>query len=370
VPFCGRRCFYCDFATEAMAREAAVRRARMDAYLAALHHEIDASDRRPACTVFFGGGTPTQLDAAELLGIVDHVRSHGGILGEAEVTVEANPTTAEADKFRRLREGGVNRLSLGIQSFDDELLLRLGRTHSAGEAVSAYRLAREVGFDNLSLDLMFNLPGQSLDDWRRALEQAIALQPEHLSLYSLTVEEGTPLARYVETGRVVLPDEETDATMFELAMDTLPAAGYEHYEISNFAQPGRRSRHNQVYWRNEAYRGYGPGAASYAERVRWLNAGKLEDYVARSEAGTDLADDRETRDVEGEQRETMFLGLRMIDGVDSAWFAARYGARPEELFGPELGRLAADGLVTGDGGRWRLTRRGVMLANQVFMEFV
>ena len=342
----------------------------MARYLACLHAEIDRAEPRPASTVFFGGGTPTMLAAHELVGILDHLRGRGGIVAEAEITVEANPTTAEAAKFAALRAGGVNRLSLGVQSLRDALLERLGRTHNAAEAIAAYRLAREVGFDNVSLDLMFNLPGQSLDVWREDMRRAAELGPEHLSLYSLTVEEETPLARYVASGRVVLPDEETDAAMFEAAIDDLPALGYHQYEISNFARRSRRSDHNQVYWRNEEYRGFGPGAASYVGRARTLSHGDLAAWCEAVERGEAPTADEERRDEDGERRETMFLGLRLMDGVDGAAFTRRYGVTVEATFGAELSKLSAEGWLEEAAGRWRLTRRGIMVANRVFMEFV
>jgi oxygen-independent coproporphyrinogen-3 oxidase len=370
VPFCGRRCGYCDFATEALPPHAAERADRLARYVDSLLAEIDSAEARPADTVFFGGGTPTQLSARQLLAILDRLRARGGILPAAEITIEANPTTAEAAKFAALRAGGVNRLSLGVQSLHDDLLAGLGRSHSAAEAVAAYRLARSVGFANVSLDLMFNLPGQSLADWREDLRRVAELGPEHLSLYSLTVEDGTPLARQVAEGRVTLPNEETDAAMFEAAIDDLASLGYEHYEISNFARPGCRCVHNQVYWRNEEYRGFGPGAASYVGRRRWLNQARPERWGEALEAGVEPVAESEVRDEDGERRETMFLGLRLRDGVEAEAYRRRYGAPPEEFFGPELAKLAAEGLVELWHGCWRLTRRGVMLANRVFVEFV
>jgi len=368
VPFCTRRCDYCDFVSEALPLGAPD--SRLERYLAAVCAEITASEPRPASSVYFGGGTPTRLGAERLLTILATLRGHGGILSDAEVTVEANPTLAEADGFARLRAGGVNRLSLGVQSFDDRRLRALGRTHDAAQAEHALRLARGAGFNNLSLDLMFALPGQTRAAWRATLERAVALAPEHLSLYSLTIEEGTPLAARVVAGAVRPVSNATDAAMFETAIATLTAAGWEHYEISNFARPGRRGAHNQVYWRNEEYRGYGPGAASYLARRRWTNLADLDGYGAAVQAGAPPVATAEERDEEGERRETMFLGLRLLAGVARQWYADRYGAPPEAFFGAELARLVARGVVAGEAGCWRLTPAGLLLANQVFMEFV
>lgn len=370
VPFCVRRCLYCDFATDALDFNPSVRRERFDRYLTAVRREIRSSAARPAGTVFFGGGTPTTLRAGELLGILDNLADHGGVAAGAEVSVEANPTTAEAGLFTALRAGGVNRLSMGFQSFDDRLLERLGRTHTAAEAVAAYETARVAGFDNVNLDLMFALPGQTLADWRDSLQRAVALAPEHIALYGLTVEPGTPLERLVDHGRLRLVDEAVEADMYELAIDLLGEHGYEQYEISNFARPGRRCEHNQVYWRNEPYRGYGPGAASYVARRRWLNVASTEDYCARLESAGDPIAELEERDTEGEAKETMYLGLRMMDGVSDEGFKDRFGAAPGELYPAELSRLTDREWIEHANGRWRLTRAGVFLSNQVFLEFV
>lgn len=370
VPFCVKRCHYCDFATDALAFNPAERQDRTARYLAAARRELTLSPPHPAPTVFFGGGTPTTLAAEELAHLLAAIDAHHGLLPRAEVSIEANPTTAEAGKFRALRAAGFNRLSLGVQSFNDRLLSSLGRVHSADDAVRAYELARQAGFENVSLDLMFALPTQDLDDWRAALGRAIELQPDHLALYGLTVEPGTPLEKQVASGRVRLLDSDLEADMYELAMDTLGAAGYEQYEISNFARPGRRCAHNQVYWRNEPYRGYGPGAASYVDRRRWLNVASTETYLARLQQDESPEASSETCDEASERMETMYLGLRMMDGVDRAWFAARYGGPPERWFGDALARLVGQGLVADTGSHWRLTRRGIMVSNRVFMEFV
>ena len=370
MPFCGRRCGYCDFATSALSTDRGVAERAKAQYVEAVLAEIEASEPRLARTVYFGGGTPTQLSADQLLSILGALRSHGGIDPDAEITVEANPTTAESGLFEALRAGGFNRLSMGVQSLDDHLLHALGRTHSAAEAIAAYHLARAAGFGNISLDLMFCLPGQTLDGFRRDMETLAELGPEHLSLYSLTIEEGTPFAARQARGQLILPDEETDAQMFELAHDWLPTAGYPAYEISNFARPGYESRHNSSYWRNAEYRGYGPGAASYVGGRRWTNQPRVERWRASVFQQIDDPADCEIRDADGERRETMFLGLRRLAGVEVAWFEQRYGAPPETWFADELARLAEAGWLERTTTAWRLTRAGLLVANRVFMEFV
>lgn len=367
VPFCLRRCHYCDFATQAVPEGARTR--LFQTWRRAVGRELATAPPRPASTIYFGGGTPTVLGARLLLEVLEAVADRHPLAHDAEITVEANPTTAEANLFRDLRAGGVNRLSLGVQSLDDARLAWLGRTHDTAQAVAAFDTARRAGFDNVSIDLMFGLAGQRPEDWERELARAVALGPEHLSVYGLTVEPGTPLAGWVATGRVRLPGEGLQARMFELARERLAAAGYEHYEISNYARAGCRSRHNQTYWRNEEYRGYGPAAASYVARVRWTNTESLAQYAARLAADESPVAERDPRDERGERRDTMFLGLRLLEGVDRDDYARRFGAPPEAFFAAELDHLSARGLVETDGRRWRLTAPGLLLANQALMEF-
>ncbi len=370
MPFCARRCNYCDFATSALPADRAAAAGLMDAYVDAFEAELAASPPRPARSVYFGGGTPSQLGARRLLRLLAAIAGHGGLLPEAEITVEANPTSVEADLLEALRAGGFNRLSLGLQSLRDELLTVLTRTHTAAEALAAFGLARAAGFDNISVDLMFNLPRQRFTDWCDDLQRIIQLGPEHVSLYELSVEAGTPLAADVAAGRLLLPDEEVDAAMYEAARELLPAAGWEHYEISNFARPGRSSAHNAVYWRNEEYRGYGPGAASYVGRRRWTNEPRAELWRQAVTAGGAAVSEEETRSEDEERRETMYLGLRQLTGVDVAAYTARHGGPPEAWFGTELARLVEVGWLERTPRAWRLTADGLLWSNRVFMEFL
>lgn len=367
LPFCTRRCPYCDFATEALPRGLAASD-RVARYTRALRREIEQAPPAPASTVFFGGGTPTVMPPADLLGLLELLAQRGGLDG-AEITCEANPTTVEAALLGELRAGGVNRLSLGVQSFDDGLLRAIGRNHSAGEATAAFDAARRAGFARINLDLMFNLPGQSLAAWRSSLETLLALAPEHVSCYSLTVEPETPFGEWVEQGRVTMPSDDLDADQYELAMELLGAAGYRQYEISNWALPGEECRHNLTYWYNEPYRGFGLSAASYESGRRWVNHRRYEPYVAAIERGDDPLAEAEEPDRRRDMSETMFCGLRLNRGVERARFAARYGDSVEAAFGQTLAGLVERGLLECVDEAWRLTARGRMLANQVFREF-
>ena len=370
IPFCVARCGYCDFNTylhePARARE----------YLGALRAEIAAWGgrpevrRRPAATVFFGGGTPSLLDPGQVAGILDAARAAFGLAPEAEVTLEANPGTVDAARFRGFRGAGVNRLSLGVQAFQERLLRTAGRDHSVADARAAVADARAVGFANVSLDLIYALPGQTLDDWAASLAEAVALAPEHLSAYGLTYEEGTPFHRERRAGRLRPVDEETEAAMFDLAIARLATAGYEQYEISNFARPGFRSAHNQIYWRCGDYLGLGAGAHSSLGGRRFFNRRLPQDYIAA--VGRDGTAEAGAEDLTPRQRlgEALVLGLRLRDGVDLDEVRARFapwGVAPDP---GDLDRLEGAGLLERCGPRLRLTDRGVRLANEVFVALV
>ncbi len=373
IPFCPRKCYYCDFNSYVLEPEI------VEDYLRALASEIDAWGRRicrecegpPAVqTVFFGGGTPTTLPAGRIGEILKGLRRWFRFDAGAEITVEANPGTMDAGKFAGLKDLGVTRLSMGIQSFDDRFLKELGRVHTASEAMEAFRLARAAGFENLSFDLIFALPRQTLSHWQETLTQALNLSPEHISLYSLTIEEGTRFFDLHRRGRLPLPDEETDARMYEYCLDLLPEYGYEHYEVSNFARPGRRCRHNQIYWRNEPYLGFGAGAAGYWEGTRYLNHRPLRRYIADGLRGRFPVASQESLSPEATMGETMMLGLRLLDGVPRESFRERFGIDPVDRFGPILARLSEWGLLDVDAHHIHLTRRGLMVADTVEAEFL
>jgi oxygen-independent coproporphyrinogen-3 oxidase len=385
IPFCAVRCAYCDFNTYAGLE------ASFEPYTVALVREITAAGAargRPAVrTVFVGGGTPTVLPPNLLAGALAACREAFDVAPDAEITSEANPGTTDGPRFAALRAMGVNRLSLGAQSFDDAELRWLGRIHSAGEAVAAFDAARAAGFANINLDLIFGLPGQTPAAWARTLDRAIHLGPEHLSLYSLIVEPGTPLADQVRRGAVAAPDDDLAADLYDTACEALAAAGYEQYEISNWAKhrgqgPGARDqfpassfqcRHNLVYWRRESYLGFGAGAHSFdgaAER-RWWNVRPVPEYVRRITQGRPAEADGETLDRRTALGETMMLRLRLIqEGVADARFRAQFGVGLDEAFGAEIAALVGRGLLERLPDRVRLTPRGRLLGNQVFAAFL
>jgi len=302
----------------------------------------------------------------------------------AEITLEANPGTLTLDYLRELRATGVNRLSLGVQSFSNAELAQLGRIHTREEALESILWAKQAGFENLSLDLIFGLPKQSLKAWEYNLQEAIKIHPEHLSLYNLIVEDGTPLAKQIANGEIPAPDDDVAADMYELTMDFLTSAGYEQYEISSWAtSPEFESRHNKAYWQMTPYLGVGAAAAGFAENVRTLNTPSISEYVQRISTQQSAlpyprsAANRESNEVDDftQMQESMMLGLRLTrEGISNAAFRARYGQEISAAFPEEVHRLLAKGLVEWvdfpDGLHVRLTRRGKMLGNQAFMEFV
>ncbi len=289
----------------------------------------------------------------------------------AEITSEANPGTTDAAMFAALRHMGVNRLSMGVQSFDDAELAWLGRMHDAAQAEAAYDAARRAGFENINLDFIFGLPGQPLTTWARTLDRALALAPDHISLYSLTVEHGTPLYDAVRRGVQAPPDDDAAADFYLLAADRLAAAGYEQYEISNWARPGFECRHNLVYWRHEPYLGFGPGAHSFGGSRRWWNVRPVPQYIQRIGAGASPERDGERIDERLAMGEFMMLGLRLVrEGVGDERFQRRFGVSFDDVFDGEIRGLARRGLLDRLPDRVRITPAGRLLGNQVFAEFL
>jgi oxygen-independent coproporphyrinogen-3 oxidase len=385
IPFCERKCPYCDFNSYA----------GLDTlyapYVEALAAELAWLAQRwewQADTVFVGGGTPTVLPLPLLTQVLVAAFADFRVPSGAEVTVEANPGTVDEAYLAGLRAAGVNRLSLGAQSFHDDELRLLGRIHMAAEIEAACRTARRAGFQNISLDLIYGLPGQSLERWQATLERALSLLPDHLSLYSLTIEEGTPFADWVAHGDLPAPDDDLAADMYELAEEMLAEAGYLHYEISNWAKDNVQQstgdasfacQHNLVYWRNEAYLGVGAGAHSSWRGRRWHNLPSPQGYMARMSGGQEggvpwessVVADVEVIDQALAMGETMMLGLRLLkEGVPLARFAERFGRSLEDVYHTELTTLQAAGLLEKRPDRVRLTQRGRLLGNQVFARFL
>jgi oxygen-independent coproporphyrinogen-3 oxidase len=368
IPFCRQKCAYCDF--DSFVCEETL----YAPYLLAIRQEMVTwanSGVANARTLFVGGGTPTVLSALDLAALVRETRRIFALPARAEITVEANPGTVDVGYLRRLREAGVNRLSLGVQSFDDRLLRLLGRIHTALDAEKAVRDARAAGLENLNLDLMLGLPEQTMADWRESLLRALDLVPEHLSLYALTLEEGTPLKERITGGALAEPDDDRAAEMYEWAEQTLAEAGYVHYEISNWARKGFACQHNLIYWRNEPYLGLGAAAHSWMGGKRWANVRYPGEYIQALHGQLGPVAEMETLDRALEMAETMMMGLRLLqEGVAFDRFEQRFGVQMEEVYGSEIADLVARGLLERTAERIRLTLRGHLLGNRAFVEFL
>jgi len=374
IPFCQAICSYCNFNRGLLDADLKSR------YVAALEKEIhDAGDGRAADTVFFGGGTPSLLDPPEVARLLGACRSAYALASDAEITLETNPETATPERLEAFRAAGVNRISFGVQSFDDAELARLGRIHSASRARDAVRDARRAGFTNLSFDLMFWLPGQSLASWLQTIDQAIALEPDHLSLYLLELYPNAPLKetmarqtsdqRQVPGAWVQAPDDEA-ADMYLAALERLDAEGLAQYEISNVARSGQWSRHNVKYWQGGSWRGFGCGAHSTVDAVRWHNLASTGEYVAAITSGHDVARERRALSREEQVSEALFTGLRLTEGIATRNFLARYGVDPWTPHADALGPCVDDGLMWRDADGFGLTRRGMLVANEILATFV
>ncbi|GLF81735.1 radical SAM family heme chaperone HemW [Bacillus safensis] len=369
IPFCEHICHYCDF------NKFFIKTQPVDEYLAALEkemqHTIEQKGEQELKTIFIGGGTPTSLTVSQLDKLMNSIHS---VLKPTknliEFAVEANPDELSLEKLHVLKAAGVNRLSFGVQTFEDDLLKKIGRVHQKKDVLTSFERARAVGFDNISLDLMFGLPHQEKHHVMNSLETAFSLGAEHYSVYSLIVEPKTVFYNLMQKGKLHLPPQEREAEMYELVMDEMERHGLKQYEISNYAKPGFESQHNLTYWSNEDYFGFGAGAHGYVDGIRNVNAGPVKHYL-------ELIDQtgfpyKETHQVtKAEQiEEEMFLGLRKIEGVKSADFQAKYGAAPEALFSTVLEDLEEKGLIVKDDMGIRLTRKGKLLGNEVFQAFL
>lgn len=410
IPFCVRKCLYCDFLSAPACEE------EMISYVNLLLREIKEQsvfygDHR-VVSIFMGGGTPSLLPARETGRILEQIRAGFAVAENAEITIECNPGTVTAEKLKNYITYGINRLSIGLQSTDDEELARIGRIHSYGDFLKTYTMAREAGFHNINIDLMAGLPGQSLASYRRTLERTAALSPEHISAYSLILEEGTLL--YVNQNAYTFPDEDEDREMYEMTGLYLGEAGFARYEISNYAREGYECRHNKVYWRRGDYAGFGLGASSMVRDVRWKNPDRHADYAAcvekmaanaRKEGGRPFrtggvvcgaeaawrADVKESGPcvmvfsemlqktgrcevqeltVKEQMEEFMFLGLRLTEGVDLEEFRCCFGKTAEEIYGKQIKNLTDQELLEREGRRLRLTPRGIDVSNTVFAAFL
>jgi oxygen-independent coproporphyrinogen III oxidase len=380
IPFCDKKCSYCDFNSYAGIDNL------MPAYAEALVREIElwsvAGQSFDIKTIFFGGGTPSRMPLEEMSQIFDALMRRFTLKPDCEISLEANPGTVTLEYLRGLRDLGVNRLSFGVQSFHDDELLFLDRIHSAQEAEDAYLSARKAGYDNINLDLIYGLPDQPMDRWQGSLERAIGLQPEHLSLYALTVEDGTGLGAQVARGEVKAPDPDAAVDQYEWTIERMSQAGFEHYEISNWALPGRRCFHNLTYWRNEPYLGMGAGAHSFFRGVRFAVVSAPNRYIhAMNEswesakggsAGTDMRQigEGEQMTPKLEMSDTIILGLRLAEGLNLRQFEDRYGVPLLLRYQSEIRELTEFGLLEVTDDSLRLTDRGRNFHNEVAVRFL
>lgn len=365
VPFCIAKCRYCAFVSSPPKKN------ELDEYPGLLLRELQlhASTAEPFTSIYFGGGTPSLLNPRQLDRLLEGITALTGISADAEITLEANPGTVDAASLRAFRATGINRLSLGIQSFDDSFLKILGRIHTAEQVHQVFRDARAAGFTNISTDLMNSLPHQNLRHWRSELMRVLALEPEHISIYGLTVEDGTPFSHSYSAGSPELPDDDLSADMFELADELLSEAGFDHYEIASYARPGYRSRHNSGYWRRDGYLGLGVAAHSFLPEgngIRFSNPDSLDEYRRKVMAGepAQMNENPLTRD--DALAEFLFLGLRLAEGIRLADFERKFGQELESLHGAAVRELVRLGLLEQTGSVLALTRRGMLLSNQVF----
>lgn len=381
IPFCVRKCLYCDFLS------GPAREGEIESYVNLLLAEIKKQtifygDHR-VVSIFLGGGTPSLLPARETGRILQRVRDGFSVAEDAEITIECNPGTVTAEKLHNYITCGINRLSIGLQSTDDGELARIGRIHDYDSFLESYGLARKAGFRNINIDLMAGLPGQSLASYRKTLERVTALSPEHISAYSLILEEGTPL--YVNQKSYTFPDEDEEREMYELTGRVLGEAGFHRYEISNYAGEGYECRHNKVYWRRGDYVGFGLGASSMVQNVRWKNPDSLADYAAcvekmKTEGKSDAPFVEALRQtghcevqsltLQEQMEEFMFLGLRLTAGVDLEEFRLCFGKTAEEIYGKQIRKFEKQGLMEREGVRLRLTPRGIDVSNMVFAAFL
>ena len=371
VPFCARHCAYCDFNVYVDRVQSGLVEQTVEATLTDIRRSaISLRDSYCIETIFFGGGTPTYLSGKALACLLQTIRDEFKVAPDCEISSEANPGSSDYDKFEAIRMAGFNRLSIGVQAFNNGLLKNMDRHHSVDEAKQALKTARSAGFENLSLDLMFGLPGQTLSHWKETLETALGFKTEHLSLYSLTLEPGTRFERLHRGGKLDLPEEDDELEMYESAISTLESAGYERYEVSNFANPGFRARHNLTYWRNGEYLGVGPGAVSYLDGVRFKREKLPAKYISKIDSGADLYVESESLKPLKTLGETIMLGLRLREGVSLSALEARFKIDARQLYSAQIKDLEERGLLEKTDDLIRLTHQGLLLANIALGEFL
>lgn len=374
IPFCVKKCAYCDFLSGPQDEKT------IERYVSSLLEEIrtHASSERftldyEVTTIFLGGGTPSVLNTSQIQRIFEILKTSFKISQDAEITIEANPGTVTVEKLQVYKQCGINRISFGLQSTNNEELKLLGRIHTYEEFLESYQFARECGFDNINVDLISAIPKQTLTSWEATLERVIALEPEHISAYSLIVEEGTPFAKMYGggcPGEHDLPSEEEERAIYYKTEELLSGAGYHRYEISNYAKEGKECRHNLGYWERKEYLGIGLGAASLLNETRYKNTDDLSFYLEHSSDSHAIHENVEKLSLKEQMEEFMFLGLRKMEGVSADEFASTFGKTLEECYGEQIQKLMEQGLLEQNGGRLMLTRQGIDVSNYVFSLFL
>ena len=363
IPFCTQICYYCDFS------KVFIKNQPVDSYLEHLLEEFRSYDIQKLRTLYIGGGTPTALSAPQLEVLLDGLTKNLDLSVLEELTIEANPGDLNADKIAVLKNSAVNRVSLGVQTFDDKMLKKIGRSHLEKDIYENIDRLKLAGFDNISIDLIYALPGQTMDQVKENVAKAISLDIPHMSLYSLILENHTVFMNRMRRGKLPLPKEELEAEMFEYIIAELEQAGFEHYEISNFSKPGFESRHNLMYWDNAEYYGIGAGASGYVDGVRYKNHGPIRHYLSAVEAG-DARITEERLSQKEQMEEEMFLGLRKKSGVSMARFEEKFGRSFDGLYGEIIRDLVHQGLMQIYGDRVRMTKRGLFLGDTVAERFI
>ena len=363
IPFCTQICYYCDFS------KVFIKNQPVDAYLEHLIQETRSYEIGKLRTLYIGGGTPTALSAQQLAYLLTELPKVMDLSEVEEFTIEANPGDLDPDKIAVLKNSRVNRVSLGVQTFDNKMLKKIGRSHQEQDIYDNIRHLKQAGFDNISIDLIYALPGQTMEQVKENVAKAIDLDIPHMSLYSLILENHTVFMNRMRRGKLPLPKEELEAEMFEYIIEELEKAGFEHYEISNFSKPGFESRHNLVYWDNAEYYGLGAGASGYVDGIRYKNHGPIRHYLEAVEAGKARITE-EYLTLEEKMEEELFLGLRKKTGVSKARFEEKFGISFDQRYGEVVASLTEQGLLVPDDKQVRMTKRGLFLGDTVAEKFI